>query len=578
MSHKDYAWADSAFLEHRDEFREIWIAARTASHTTAETWIDLDNLPEVVRLQLRCGQDLAGRIEAGNTSLKGAIAILEPALPLLVDREYDSADPSMRQEFFKRETAPEPDGSFRFANVRCGQVYRLTVHAGPLRYRRFVPVVEAATPTVLAPFRLPKTGTITGRIFHPERGQCECENVDDNHECKLSKPRPWDFAQGNVSVNEHYDWGKCSRPISFTTDSNGRFTVKGVPAGWARVWVSYMMSADIMGSHARRVRVLPGRVSEIRMFDPSGKWDLPIEVTVGDGSSEAHLAGIGRELPQGNLEPSYLKRLAWDMARFDLQLSSLGNQPASPGGGLALSDVTPPTYPPGKHRYYVRDVSPGRWRLRAVSEVDPTGPPCFEKEINWRPGMKPVPVPLAPCSIVGETRDPIKGRYWGKLFTTTSGGGKLVREEDGPLTRPFVVSFHPEGRFDIMIHDEDRFCRVDNVLVKRNQIARPEIPVWQPGGVIRVKYALHGTLPRDPEERDARVTLIAVDTRGRRLDFPFADMPAFEGLVSPPYTLGGLWPDKWTVELHSVGEKVATAHVTLKGNETVECRLDYGEK
>jgi hypothetical protein len=80
-------------------------------------------------------------------------------------------------------------------------------------------------------------------------------------------------------------------------------------------------------------------------------------------------------------------------------------------------------------------------------------------------------------------------------------------------------------------------------------------------------------LPIDRTDREVQLTLAAVDASGRELEFPDADVPAFEGLVSSPLTLGGLWPAEWTVQLRCHGDTVAESRVVIRAAETAECRL-----
>jgi hypothetical protein len=68
--------------------------------------------------------------------------------------------------------------------------------------------------------------------------------------------------------------------------------------------------------------------------------------------------------------------------------------------------------------------------------------------------------------------------------------------------------------------------------------------------------------------------LVAVDSCGRQLELANAGTPEFEGLTSRPYTLAGLWPGKWTVELHCNGKPIETMPVTIHGTETTACEIE----
>jgi hypothetical protein len=140
--------------------------------------------------------------------------------------------------------------------------------------------------------------------------------------------------------------------------------------------------------------------------------------------------------------------------------------------------------------------------------------------------------------------------------------------------RGFTVPFHPEGRYDVVLHDEDRWCRLDNVQVKPHEVTRLDLPAWQPGGAIQVQYRLRRCLPADPAHRDVQVTLVAIDSCGRRLEFPNTRTPEFVGLTSPSYALNGLWPDKWNVELHCHGKPIAAVPVTIHGTEATGCWME----
>jgi len=530
-AHEECEFADTWFADERDEYTELWIGVRTPDHATAETWIAPDDPPGIVQLRLRSGQDVMGRIEAGNEPLEDVSVTLKPMLPQHVVKMWDWGSESYRQEFFTHKTVPDRNGAFRFANVVAGRVYVATIDVGPLRFCRLVPVVEGAEPTVLAPIRLPECGTITGRIYR----------------AKGDRREPWPFKTGSVSVSKNSGPFHAFGPLSFITDRSGRFTIRHVPAGWATVWVQD--TPNFLKVHARRARVLPGQVTEIRMFDPSGDWDVPVVTQVGDGSPQARLAGVGYVDRGEGLAP-HVRHLESVSSGVYFRLTPPDDGPCSPGDGL-------------------RDVTPGHWRIAAHLRHDAPNHPLLHQDVDTRPGMPPVQVPLSACSLVAVTDGLPEADGPISLFTIDSQRQTLAR-----VSRFLRATYHPPGVFGVTIHRDAHWCRRANVRVREKQVTTVKMPAWQPGGTIRVRYTLRRPLPVDAAERDVQLELLAVDSLGRRLEFPDAAVVAFDGLTSRPYTLGGLWPGKWRVELRCGGKVAASADVALTGTETVECRLD----
>ncbi len=99
------------------------------------------------------------------------------------------------------------------------------------------------------------------------------------------------------------------------------------------------------------------------------------------------------------------------------------------------------------------------------------------------------------------------------------------------------------------------------------------MPAWQVGGKIRATWALARSLPVDPAQRDVAIELDAIDSCGRRLEFPNAKTLAFEGLASEVCELDGLWPETWTARLQCNGRTIAQTEVPICGTETIECGL-----
>jgi hypothetical protein len=197
------------------------------------------------------------------------------------------------------------------------------------------------------------------------------------------------YAQWGI---RHPAWGRdYDRDIHFQADREGRFSIDGVPAGLVTVYLNTRgLHADIVRTRTRAAQVVEGQATEVRFFDSSGEWDLPLEFVV-DGSEKQFQSGTGRgpspsskSHPQDKPEP----------LRFTVRLE------AKPGQRLSYppeEEVSIPGF--NNRRTVVHDVSPGKYRLVVFHRDDAiryraSGVPAFEADIDFKSQGPPIRVNL----------------------------------------------------------------------------------------------------------------------------------------------------------------------------------------
>jgi hypothetical protein len=514
------------FVLTSESVGEHWIGVRADGFACWEGTANVGRGTSPMIITLQPGVRVTGSVTLPPVSKGPWEMTLTPRRP---NREY-SSDPTPVRVLSTLHAPVTADGTYAFPHVRPDD-YQLSV-AGKGITPRNQPLTVIAKDTAVAPLVLVGTGRLTGRIFGPEGGE-------DNG-------KPWAFASAHIrgSDNRH-DVKK-----SLMADEEGRFAVEDVACGDLIVGINYSISADIVGTYQRIVRVVPGQTTDVRFFDPATRTAAEVDVVIGDGSQAQFETGTGMAASRkvGNVTtraPMLHVRLAPSADRpCSFPAADWHTIDSAKNSWIVLSDVTP-----GRYRIQVRNWG-GSMGLHGL---------LFETEANLGPGRPSVRVPLGGGSVIGQIQWTVP--YLHMIGVTgASADGKTIRQTycdgDGNFCLPYLTP----GSWDLFAQDDAAGWRHLGPVVVKNDAADCGLHKLQSGASVtgRVTSATVDL---------AKCTVVAVDARGVTAEAP-----------EPPdattgYRIGGLWPGRWTLKLMHDDTILTTATVNVTGAEQTRCDL-----
>jgi hypothetical protein len=432
------------------------------------------------------------------------------------------------------KTMADAEGRFRFDHVPPG-AYVLDVAgdlAALIRPRR---VVVSDRALELDPLVLPATGRVFGQAFWPK----------DHGDLNL-RGRPHSFAGGAI-IDGRQRMTSLNEMIAFKADENGRFDVDGVPAG--RVTVSFprqRFSYDV-----RVAMVVAGKATEVRLFDPSGTWDLPFEFAAARGETSPTTQDTS---------------LAADLPQCDPLLAEL-----KPGDDLPFS-FSAKVLEPFAGQYVVPDVHPGPCRLRLYREFKGFRlGPIREADVRAHAAGQLAVLPGSSAKVRLRLKSGNLGRALEYLAFRLDAPASTGPVQFG-LPANTTIDYLPPGKYVFVARetqggyrppmDLTSYSRLENVTVAANATTDVELPALQAGGMIRGRVGI------EPGSWPLFGTLSAVDRQGVVL---WSDV--LECSPNKTFTFPGLWPGEWTVTLREGEKALAVAKVRSRDNETVPCDL-----
>jgi hypothetical protein len=467
------------------------------------------------------GVTVRGSISPGGAAVAGAKLMLKKGL-------ISDDDPSVLK------TTVDADGRFRFDHVPPGAyVFVVAGDLAALIRPRCVIVSDGALE--LDPLVLPATGRVFGQAFWPK----------DHGDLSL-RGRPHSFAGGAI-IDGRQRSISLDESIMFKADENGRFDVDGVPAG--RVGVAFSRQRFLQD--VRVAMVVAGEATEVRLFDPSGTWDLPFEFAAGQS---------------GNTPTTEDTTMAPDALQASPLLAAL-----QPRDDLPFS-FSAKVLAPFAGQYMVPDVHPGPCRLRLYREFKGFRlGPIREAEVQANAAGRPVVLPGNSAKV----RLRLKSGNLGRLLDYTA-----VRLDEpagtGPvefrLPRDVTIDYLPPGKYVFLAREADdhfhppeqmnSYSRLENVIIPANATTDVELPALQAGGMIS------GRVRIEPGCWPLFLTIRAADRRGVVLE-----LNDFQCIPDKTFTFPGLWPGEWTVTLREGKKVLAAAKATSRDNKTVQCDL-----
>lgn len=513
-----------------NEEGKTWIGVKAPGCAFAETWIIAGQKNEPVKIALGEGTFVAGSAKPPQSARAIITARLVPEM-VSAGGDRINNELTVRQRMATLDAKSDAAGSFRFEHVLPGRyVLHLFGRAvSPAERALQVPPSGLQVPAVA----LQGTGSIAGRIFFPPHWREDAG-------------KPWRFKEGEVLFSSN-DQQEHLRPLRFTADEKGRFRVDGVPAGQVSVSVPYMASADIINSFSRVAKVFEGRRTEVRFFDPGGEWDMPVQVTVGDGSPEQLRSGAAATTQEAADWPLS------DAPDVELRVTPLDDDtlsyPVNEYIDLAV-----------RRRQFVPDVAPGKYSLRVVHGRDDRV--LYKTEIDFTPGMPPILIQLPSGSVTGRVVPPKGSPDGTKCFVVdTSRPGALsavFADRGGRFRFPFLRP----ATYEVYAHHRDGgWCRVPGINVGAASQDTGEHRL-RPGQSILVKVNIAPDGQR-PDE------LYAVDEHGIAVF-----VPEFRLNGGKDCTVQNLWPGKWTLVLKKDSKDLAQTSVQLGDSEGAEVELN----
>jgi hypothetical protein len=527
------------YSEFLGDSSEFWVCVRAQGYAVWEEVVTADDLTKPRTIQLKPGATVSGSVVPPATGLKKARAILKPQrAPVEPQRGTPPwANEAASRRLGESEAEVGADAVFRFGHVRP-DAYTLDVSGESIApIQRLVVVPDGGVR--LEPLKAEGTGRIVGQAG-----------------AKWSSTSGWiHYASWGRYIGETDPHGGPGRfhdiGFSFSTDKGGRFSVDGVPAGLLTVGFTYA-PFDVVYEDHRAVQVVEGQATEVRFFDTSGDWDLPLEIVIGDGS-ERQFVNATRSLSQYSHRKNYLS------TRLESEPGQRVSYPAEER--VSISGFQ-------DRRTAIRDVSPGKYRLAVYAPSDRDHLyvgrfPAYEADIDVKPKGPPIRVELGAGAIAGQM--PPGGVYYdkAKVFVVPEAGGRPIRDKMGYVAASFEVRFVPPGEYSVIVWDEERsrFSRLDGLAVTAETPASARLPRWVAGGTITGRVRL-------TETRSLPTAVTATDAQGVTVD-----APGFHGLVGEQFTIRGLWQGPWTLNLRAGDELLASAKVAVRGTETVQVDL-----
>ena len=246
------------------ETGKVWVGVYGDDFAAWDTVVDISDLARPITARLSPGGTVRGSIVRAKGGTDGISAALLPVRT----REDHSDEASYRQELGRMKAAVDARGKFQLEHVGRGQ-YVLAI-SGPAISPMSTTIAVAGSGIDAGSFSPRGRGSVEGVIY-------QAKMICEGDKCRLDEKRgPWAFAEGHATFedsagrsNEHEF--EHLKPIPFKADENGRFHVDGVPVGNVSVEIPYNATADIVGAHVRKARVLEGKTAGVRFFDPSEK-------------------------------------------------------------------------------------------------------------------------------------------------------------------------------------------------------------------------------------------------------------------------------------------------------------------
>jgi len=518
--------ADGEFrLELPAEGRH-WVGVRAPGFAAWEDWteVERDSPPFVIRLKR--GVRVAGRLSGYSSSLDGLRVELVPHRKKV---GIFSAEPAS-QRFATLTTTPDDDGGFEFANVRPDS-YTFSVGGSQITTQRQLLVVKELDVDI-GEFALPAPGSVVGSI----------------HRLPEADGGPAPFVKGSIA----WPHGDDTQKTRFESDEDGRFNFDNIPSGRLRARIPYCVSSDRCLEYARNIQVQPGATTEVRFsFGGDTRWNLPIDIIVGDGSQAQFLTGTGMGAKRKvrnvtTLTPAF---------RFEFE--------PEPGQSVSWPDewVWNSIESSESNRITLRDVHPGRYRLQIGDWLGTRGFQCtlHSIEVEMREGMDAIRMRLGGGSITGRIRH-TRRRYF-RVVARSTEDTELQRIARCDGDGDFCVRYLPPGRYTLYAHDYDAGWRNLGSTSVNNDITDVGEHRLIAGASLEVQVKLlnHTALPD---------TLVAMDQHGVAIE-----APDYEILNGQHYSIGNLWPGHWDVVLRSGNETLATARVILPAAGTINCDL-----
>lgn len=278
-----------------------WITAESPGFAPVTKIVPHGAISRPIEFRLGPGFSFAGRISLAGGDSRGTaardrqtsasaplgpaeIVIMMQPMYLLVSNPAHRFAPSI--PFHKIQVSrvnPREDGRFRFDHLAPGTYMLQAVARGRTPVERLITLgdrhLQCEDSLTLVP-----AGRIEGIVCHDGGKPMVMES------CDWTAPITLDPKVGEAL------WGAYSMGTpagSFATDEHGCFALENVPAGRYRVGFD-IPGATSFGRREHAVQVLPDRTTQVQInlpADSAASWNLPVEVTVGDGSRTDLIAG-----------------------------------------------------------------------------------------------------------------------------------------------------------------------------------------------------------------------------------------------------------------------------------------------
>ncbi|HBO42767.1 MAG TPA: hypothetical protein DD670_02275 [Planctomycetaceae bacterium] len=522
---------------------KVWIGVKAPGFALWETMVDTWKDAKSIVAELKPGLSVHGSLSVSEDVTNGISIEL---LPRRRHRDQFTSEASLRQKMGRMKTTIDRSGDFRFENVGPG-TYTLAI-SGPAISLMSTGVVVRDSDLDVGQFAPKGRGSISGIAYEPRQ-------ICTGDQCRLDENRGvWAFQDGQITFSDKMgrsgerDFGHL-KPILFKTDEKGRFHVDGVPVGIVSVGFQYAITADIIVTHSRLARVVEGKTTEMRFFDTSGDWDVVCEFVIGDGSREqvASGTGMGANRKVGNVttRPPMIK----------VQLAPLGNGPTSfHDGDWEELDA--------QNQMLLRDVQPGRYRMTVGDWLMSRGfeGTLHEMDVEIKPGGTRIVIPLGAGSITGAVRWSTGHRHMIHVVAVGK-NTRAVRHARCDVWGNFCVRYLDDDEYMLFAHDYDAgWCRLPDTKVNQNT-TDVGIHVMAPGGAIVGK-----TPPR--LVGNGTVAVEATHENGITVEGPDWHDP-----IGHEFTIGGLWPGKWTIRMRQADKLIGETAVSIEGTESVACTL-----
>jgi hypothetical protein len=476
-----------------------------------------------------------------------------------------------------REASVSPDGTFRFEHVRPDR-YRLIFRFDTITKAVFaLDVPDAGVDLGTVPLEVTTvTGSVEGRVWRS----------------KQQGGGVWAFTTGEVTprqVNRH-DWidpwndQTVSPPadaIEFRADENGRFRLDAIPVGLVTVAFLYT-HADVVSVFRWKARVLEGRTTVVRAFDPEAHQELTLGFAIGDGSRAQYESGTGQTASRvdGTVKVS---------SRIDPQVENKVENPPEPVFCAALVPLSKGLIAFPQHdwlwldaerRTVLFDVDPGTYRLLVydwlgtrqfpwspLDEREPENEPLFERDVVMAPqGGNQMQVALGAGCMKGSIarfslqfpRPPVE------VIAVPKRGRKYARRASCGFDGTFCVRYLSPGPHSLYIHDRSSgFCRIDQVEVPAGlvDIGRRTLTV----GANVICAIQFPRLSQVPDQ------VVATGPSGVSVRHLFPVYASFDQVE-----FGNLWPGLWTLSVRSGNDVLATGSVDVHGTGTYRLALTAG--